>query len=149
MDELWPYAQDRRPHRRRHRLYRLDGRPAAASAHERAAAGLFLGFQYPVEIPGVNNVYLLKAAVNAARKHRGLPEVDAFEFLSLVRGEGSAVAFMLPLQVWAADVLFEVRKQRSEAKQPLKVPITRPPSSTNRITAIWTYFPAEAWACSA
>jgi Fe-S cluster assembly ATP-binding protein len=52
---------------------------------ERARAGLFLGFQYPVEIPGVNNVYLLKAAVNAARKQRGLPEVDAFEFLALVR----------------------------------------------------------------
>jgi len=50
-----------------------------------ARAGLFLGFQYPVEIPGVNNVYLLKAAVNAARKQRGLPEVDAFEFLGLVR----------------------------------------------------------------
>jgi Fe-S cluster assembly ATP-binding protein len=52
---------------------------------ERARAGLFLGFQYPVEIPGVNNVYLLKAALNAARKVQGLPEVDAFEFLSLVR----------------------------------------------------------------
>ncbi len=52
---------------------------------ERARAGVFLGFQYPVEIPGVNNVYLLKAAINAARKHRGLPEVDAFEFLGLVR----------------------------------------------------------------
>ncbi len=52
---------------------------------ERARAGVFLGFQYPVEIPGVNNVYLLKAAVNAARKHRGLPEVDAFEFLTLVK----------------------------------------------------------------
>ena len=52
---------------------------------ERARAGLFLGFQYPVEIPGVNNVYLLKAAVNAARKERGLPEVDAFEFLGMVR----------------------------------------------------------------
>jgi Fe-S cluster assembly ATP-binding protein len=46
---------------------------------------VFLGFQYPVEIPGVNNVYLLKAAVNAVRKQRGLPEVDAFEFLGLVR----------------------------------------------------------------
>ncbi len=56
-------------------------------AEERAHDGLFLGFQYPVEIPGVNNVYLLKAAVNAARKHRGLPEVDAFEFLELVRGK--------------------------------------------------------------
>jgi Fe-S cluster assembly ATP-binding protein len=54
-------------------------------AEERARAGLFLGFQYPVEVPGVNNVYLLKAAVNAARKHRGLQEVDAFEFLGLVR----------------------------------------------------------------
>jgi len=54
-------------------------------AEERARAGLFLGFQYPVEIPGVNNVYLLKAALNAARKAQGLPEVDAFEFLSLVR----------------------------------------------------------------
>jgi Fe-S cluster assembly ATP-binding protein len=52
---------------------------------ERARAGLFLGFQYPVEIPGVNNVYLLKAALNAARKARGLQEVDAFEFLSMVR----------------------------------------------------------------
>ena len=51
----------------------------------RARAGLFLGFQYPVEIPGVNNVYLLKAAVNASRKQRGLPEVDAFDFLTLVR----------------------------------------------------------------
>src|SRR6185312_11256510 len=52
---------------------------------ERAREGVFLGFQYPVEIPGVNNVYLLKAAVNAARKQRGLPEVDAFDFLGLVR----------------------------------------------------------------
>jgi Fe-S cluster assembly ATP-binding protein len=54
---------------------------------ERARAGLFLGFQYPVEIPGVNNVYLLKAAVNAKRKAEGKPEVDAFEFLQLVRGK--------------------------------------------------------------
>jgi Fe-S cluster assembly ATP-binding protein len=55
------------------------------AAEERARAGLFLGFQYPVEIPGVNNVYLLKAAVNAVRRERGLAEVDAFEFLKLVR----------------------------------------------------------------
>ena len=57
----------------------------ALAPEERAREGVFLGFQYPVEIPGVNNVYLLKAAVNAARKHRGLDEVDAFEFLALVR----------------------------------------------------------------
>jgi Fe-S cluster assembly ATP-binding protein len=57
----------------------------ALPPEERAREGVFLGFQYPVEIPGVNNVYLLKAALNAARKQRGLPEVDAFDFLSLVR----------------------------------------------------------------
>ena len=52
---------------------------------ERAREGIFLGFQYPVEIPGVNNAYLLKAAVNAKRKHHGQDEVDAFEFLKLAR----------------------------------------------------------------
>jgi len=57
----------------------------AMAAEERARAGLFLGFQYPVEIPGVNNVYLLKAALNARRVQQGLPEVDAFDFLGLVR----------------------------------------------------------------
>ncbi|MGB5720732.1 MAG: Fe-S cluster assembly ATPase SufC [Woeseiaceae bacterium] len=52
---------------------------------QRAREGIFLGFQYPVEIPGVNNAYLLKAAVNAKRKHQGLEEIDAFEFLKLAR----------------------------------------------------------------
>ena len=52
---------------------------------ERARAGVFLAFQYPVEIPGVNNTYLLKAALNAVRKHRGEAELDAFEFLAMVR----------------------------------------------------------------
>ncbi len=52
---------------------------------ERAREGIFLGFQYPVEIPGVNNAYLLKAAVNARRKHTGLSEIDAFEFLKLAK----------------------------------------------------------------
>ena len=52
---------------------------------ERARSGLFLGFQYPVEIPGVNNAYLLKAALNAKRKHNGEPEIDAFEFLKLAK----------------------------------------------------------------
>jgi len=57
----------------------------ALAAEERARAGLFLGFQYPVEIPGVNNVYLLKAALNAKRKAAGQPEVDAYDFLALIR----------------------------------------------------------------
>jgi len=52
---------------------------------ERAREGIFLGFQYPVEIPGVNNAYLLKAALNAKRKHNGQDEVDAFEFLKLAK----------------------------------------------------------------
>jgi Fe-S cluster assembly ATP-binding protein len=59
----------------------------ALEPEERARAGMFLGFQYPVEIPGVNNVYLLKAAINAKRKAEGNPEVDAYEFLQLVRGK--------------------------------------------------------------
>jgi Fe-S cluster assembly ATP-binding protein len=52
---------------------------------ERAREGIFLAFQYPVEIPGVSNTYFLKAAVNAIRKHRGLEEYDAVEFLALIK----------------------------------------------------------------
>ena len=52
---------------------------------ERACQGVFLAFQYPVEIPGVNNTYFLKAAVNAIRRHRGRSELDAMDFLALVR----------------------------------------------------------------
>jgi Fe-S cluster assembly ATP-binding protein len=64
----------------------FDGRDLLAQRpEERARAGLFLGFQYPVEIPGVNNVYLLKAALNAKRKQAGEAEVDAYEFLALIR----------------------------------------------------------------
>jgi Fe-S cluster assembly ATP-binding protein len=57
----------------------------ALAPEERARAGLFLGFQYPVEIPGVNNAYLLKAALNAVRRERGQSEIDAFDFLNLVK----------------------------------------------------------------
>jgi Fe-S cluster assembly ATP-binding protein len=55
------------------------------SPEERAREGLFLAFQYPVEIPGVSNMYLLKAGLNAIRKHRGLEELDAMDFLALAR----------------------------------------------------------------
>ncbi len=58
---------------------------------ERAREGLFLAFQYPVEIPGVNNVYFLKAALNAVRKHRGLDELDAIDFMKLVRDKVAVV----------------------------------------------------------
>ena len=58
---------------------------------ERAREGVFLAFQYPVEIPGVSNVYFLKTAVNAIRKHRGLPELDAIDFLALVKQKAKLV----------------------------------------------------------
>ena len=63
----------------------------AMSPEERAREGVFLAFQYPVEIPGVSNVYFLKNALNAVRKHRGLPELDAFDFLSLVKERAKLV----------------------------------------------------------
>ncbi|MEQ1935736.1 MAG: Fe-S cluster assembly ATPase SufC [Fimbriimonadaceae bacterium] len=53
----------------------------------RAAEGLFLAFQYPVEIPGVSNTYFLRAAVNAIRKHRGEPEMDPFKFMKFIRAK--------------------------------------------------------------
>ena len=52
---------------------------------DRAREGVFLAFQYPIEIPGVSNMYLLKAGLNAIRKHRGLPELDAMDFLAMVK----------------------------------------------------------------
>ena len=58
---------------------------------DRARAGLFLAFQYPVEIPGVNNAYLLKAALNEQRRHRGEAEVDTMDFMELVRDRMKAL----------------------------------------------------------
>ena len=57
----------------------------ALSPEDRAREGIFLAFQYPVEIPGVSNMYFLKAALNTVRKHRGLEELDAMDFLNLIR----------------------------------------------------------------
>ena len=55
------------------------------SPEVRAREGIFLAFQYPVEIPGVSTTYFLKAALNAVRKHRGLEELDAMEFFALIK----------------------------------------------------------------
>jgi Fe-S cluster assembly ATP-binding protein len=64
----------------------FDGRDLLAMTPEqRAAAGVFLAFQYPVEIPGVNNTYFLRSALNAQRRGRGDPELDSMQFLKLVR----------------------------------------------------------------
>ena len=69
-----------------------DGRNLLEMSPElRAREGIFLAFQYPVEIPGVNNTYFLKAAMNAIRKHRGEEELDAMDFLSLVRKRAKLV----------------------------------------------------------
>jgi Fe-S cluster assembly ATP-binding protein len=63
----------------------------AMSPEARAREGVFLAFQYPVEIAGVSNVYFLKAALNAIRKHRGQPELDAMDFLALVKEKARVV----------------------------------------------------------
>jgi Fe-S cluster assembly ATP-binding protein len=63
----------------------------AMAPEDRAREGVFMAFQYPVEIPGVSNMYFLKAALNAIRKHRGLEELDAIEFLSLVKAKAKYV----------------------------------------------------------
>jgi Fe-S cluster assembly ATP-binding protein len=59
----------------------------AMSPEDRAREGIFLAFQYPVEIPGVSNTYFLRAALNAIRKHRGMEDLDAMDFLAMVRGK--------------------------------------------------------------
>jgi len=85
---------------------------------ERAREGVFLGFQYPVEIAGVNNAYLLKAAVNAKRRHQGLAEMDAFEFLQLAK-EKMALLDMNPafLQRGVNEGFSGGEKKRNEVLQ--------------------------------
>jgi Fe-S cluster assembly ATP-binding protein len=71
---------------------RLEGKDLLAMKPEdRAREGVFLAFQYPVEIPGVSNTYFLKAAANAVRRHRGLPEYDAIDFLALIKEKARLV----------------------------------------------------------
>ena len=85
---------------------------------ERAWAGLFLAFQYPVEIPGVNNVYLLKAAVNAVRKYRGETELDAVEFLGLIKEKMKIVKMKDDLLNRSVNEGFSgVEKKRNEIFQ--------------------------------
>jgi Fe-S cluster assembly ATP-binding protein len=71
---------------------RYDGKDLLEMAPEdRARDGVFMAFQYPVEIPGIQNGYFLKAALNALRKHRGEPELDAVEFMQFVRAKAKAL----------------------------------------------------------
>ena len=88
------------------------------SPEERACSGVFLAFQYPVEIPGVNNTYFLKAAVNAVRVSRGLDELDAMDFLSLVKEKQSVLPVDETLLQRAVNVGFSGgEKKRNEIFQ--------------------------------
>ncbi len=90
----------------------------ALDAHERASAGLFLGFQYPVEIPGVSNLLFLRTALNAQRRLRGEPEASGAEFLKLVRAEADALGLSMDMLKRPVNVGFSGgEKKRNEAVQ--------------------------------
>ena len=90
----------------------------AMSADERAAAGLFLGFQYPVEIPGVSNVQFLRTALNAQRRARGEAEMSAGDFLRLARAQGDALGVSMDMMKRAVNVGFSGgEKKRNEMVQ--------------------------------
>jgi Fe-S cluster assembly ATP-binding protein len=97
----------------------FDGRDLLAmSADARAAAGLFLGFQYPVEIPGVSNVQFLRTALNAQRRARGEAEVSAGDFLRLAKAQGEALGVSMDMLKRAVNVGFSGgEKKRNEMVQ--------------------------------
>src|SRR5690242_14940327 len=85
------------------------------SAEERAREGVFLAFQYPVEIPGVSTTYFLKAAVNAIRKHRGESEIEAKEFLDLIKDKQKLLGIQADFMKRAVNEGFSGgEKKRSE-----------------------------------
>jgi Fe-S cluster assembly ATP-binding protein len=90
----------------------------ALDPHERAAAGLFLGFQYPVEIPGVSNVQFLRTALNAQRRARGEEEMSAGDFLRLARQQGDALGVSMDMMKRNVNVGFSGgEKKRNEMVQ--------------------------------
>jgi Fe-S cluster assembly ATP-binding protein len=90
----------------------------ALAPHERAAAGLFLGFQYPVEIPGVSNVQFLREALNAQRKHRGEPPLSGGEFLKIARAQADAMGMDMEMLKRPVNVGFSGgEKKRNEMVQ--------------------------------
>jgi Fe-S cluster assembly ATP-binding protein len=90
----------------------------AMEPHERAAAGLFLGFQYPVEIPGVSNLLFLRTAMNAQRKLRGEAEISGADFMKRVREEGAVLGLDLEMLKRGVNVGFSGgEKKRNEAFQ--------------------------------
>jgi Fe-S cluster assembly ATP-binding protein len=97
----------------------FDGRDLLGMApDERAAAGLFLGFQYPVEIPGVSNVQFLRTAINAQRRARGEAEIGAGDFLRLTRAEGEKLGVSMDMMKRNVNVGFSGgEKKRNEIMQ--------------------------------
>ena len=97
----------------------LDGEDLLALApHERAAKGMFLGFQYPVEIPGVSNVQFLRTALNAQRRARGEKELSAGEFLKIAREQAALLDFDMEMMKRAVNVGFSGgEKKRNEMVQ--------------------------------
>ncbi|HYN46896.1 MAG TPA: Fe-S cluster assembly ATPase SufC [Allosphingosinicella sp.] len=97
----------------------LDGEDLLAmEPHERAAHGMFLGFQYPVEIPGVSNVQFLRTALNAQRRARGEAELTAGEFLKLARAQADALGLDMEMMKRAVNVGFSGgEKKRNEMVQ--------------------------------
>ena len=90
----------------------------ALAPHERAAAGLFLGFQYPVEIPGVSNVQFLREALNAQRKHRGEAPLSGAEFLKIARAQAAALGMEYDMLKRPVNVGFSGgEKKRNEMVQ--------------------------------
>ncbi|HZF93975.1 MAG TPA: Fe-S cluster assembly ATPase SufC, partial [Allosphingosinicella sp.] len=90
----------------------------ALDPHERAAAGMFLGFQYPVEIPGVSNVQFLRTALNAQRRARGEAEMSAGDFLRLARAQGDSLGVSMDMMKRAVNVGFSGgEKKRNEMVQ--------------------------------
>jgi Fe-S cluster assembly ATP-binding protein len=90
----------------------------ALDPHERAAAGLFLGFQYPVEIPGVSNVQFLREALNAQRKHRGEEPLSGGEFLKIARAQADAMGMDMEMLKRPVNVGFSGgEKKRNEMVQ--------------------------------
>jgi Fe-S cluster assembly ATP-binding protein len=84
----------------------------------RAREGIFLSFQYPVEIPGVANTYFLRMALNAVRKHRGLPEIDAMDFMTLIEEKAKLVEMDDALMTRAVNEGFSGgEKKRNEIFQ--------------------------------
>jgi Fe-S cluster assembly ATP-binding protein len=97
----------------------LDGQDLLAlDPHERAAAGIFLGFQYPVEIPGVSNVQFLRTALNAQRRARGEAELSAGDFLRLARSQGDQLGLSMDMMKRHVNVGFSGgEKKRNEMVQ--------------------------------